>query len=172
MMAKLKSISRESAQTYRIVLEEEEGGSRTFLFDVEEGDIKVVKWRDDFAEYMRQNLGPASRLFESILVFHLVSGVRVPDDLVDSRPAHHRKQMTATLKSITRQRALAYKVVLEDASGAVREFVFDIHEGEIQVVSCRDDFAAYMKMNLGPASSLFAAILAFHRVSALNVVDD
>lgn len=79
-MAKLKSISRESAQTYRIVLEEEEGGSRTFLFDVEEGDIKVVKWRDDFAEYMRQNLGPASRLFESILVFHLVSGVRVPDD--------------------------------------------------------------------------------------------
>ena len=67
------------------------------------------------------------------------------------------------LKAIVREAENTYRVELEGPDGVVRSFIFDVHEGEIQVVSWRRDFAAYMEQNLGPAAPVFEAVLSFHR---------
>jgi hypothetical protein len=79
MIVSLKSIEHEGADLYRIVLEEENRTVRTFTLGVEEGDIQCVTWQNDFAEYMNQNLGPASKLFEAVLAFHRARNPCVPD---------------------------------------------------------------------------------------------
>ena len=69
MTASLKSIVRERARSYQVAIEEVNGTNRAFTFDVVEGDIQCVVWKDDFTEYMGGNLGPASNLFEAVLTF-------------------------------------------------------------------------------------------------------
>jgi len=67
------------------------------------------------------------------------------------------------LKAIRREDGSVYRVELEGSDGTVRSFIFDVHEGDIQVVSWRPDFASYMEQNLGPAAPVFEAVLSFHR---------
>lgn len=70
MIVHLKSIAHVGADSFRIELEKANRTVRTFIFNVEEGDIQCVTWQSDFAEYMNQNLGRASTLFEAVLAFH------------------------------------------------------------------------------------------------------
>jgi hypothetical protein len=79
MIVYLKSIAYEGTDSFRIVLEEANRTVRTFILNVEEGDIQCVTWQSDFAEYMNQNLGPASSLFEAVLAFHRARCPCVPD---------------------------------------------------------------------------------------------
>ncbi len=79
MIITLKSITREGAQSYRVLLEEADHTTRVFTLTVEEGSIQVVTWQDDFATYMDKNLGPVSSLLEAVLAFHRGQNVEVPD---------------------------------------------------------------------------------------------
>ncbi len=51
------------------------GVMKCFLFEVEDGEIQVVKWSDEFAKYMDNNLGPAEPILEAILTFHQAQNV-------------------------------------------------------------------------------------------------
>jgi hypothetical protein len=77
MIALLKSITRRAAGSYQVVLEDA-NGARVFTLTVEADDIQCVTWQDDFAEYMSQNLAPASTLFEAVMAFHRAEGLSVP----------------------------------------------------------------------------------------------
>jgi len=78
MSTTLASISCTAPNVYEVVLEMRQGGTALFEFEVESGDIEVVKWSPQFAAYMQQNLGPASPLLEAILQFHRARRVEFP----------------------------------------------------------------------------------------------
>ena len=78
MNTKLASIICRASSLYDVVLETPGIGTTVFTFEVESGDIEVVKWSSQFAAYMQQNLGPASPLLEAILQFHRARRVAFP----------------------------------------------------------------------------------------------
>jgi hypothetical protein len=74
MNVSLKSITRECARTYRIVLEGENHGSREFTLLVEEGEIPVLKMGADFDEYMSQSFGQVKPVLKAVMTFHQAQG--------------------------------------------------------------------------------------------------
>lgn len=79
MIAVLKSITDTGERSYQVVLEHENRTRRVFTLTVEPGEIQCVTWRDDFAEYMSQNMASASTLFEAVLAFHRARRMSVPE---------------------------------------------------------------------------------------------
>lgn len=78
MKMSLVSVTRQAPLSYSVVLEEAGGQRRVFELGIQEGDITVVTWGDDFAAYLGQNLGAAAPLFELILAAHRLQGVDFP----------------------------------------------------------------------------------------------
>lgn len=78
MIGRTVSIARGASGSYLVSLETRGGAIKTFAFDVQEGDIQVVTWHDDFASYMDYNLGPAAALFEAVLAFHRAQNLELP----------------------------------------------------------------------------------------------
>jgi hypothetical protein len=80
--------------------------------------------------------------------------------------------MNARISSITREALQSYRVSLESTNGAsLKSFLFKVQQGEIDVVTSPDDFVLYMAYNLGPASALLEAVLAFHYAQNLTLPD-
>jgi hypothetical protein len=79
MTSKLISITCTGPNQYELQLEALDTHRRSvFTFDVEPGDIEVVRWSPEFAAYMQQNLGPASPLLDLVLKFHGARKVGLP----------------------------------------------------------------------------------------------
>jgi hypothetical protein len=78
MKARISSIAREAHCSYRVAIENINGESRSFLFEVQNGEIDLVTYQDDFVLYMSYNLGPAAPLFEAVLKFHYAQNLELP----------------------------------------------------------------------------------------------
>jgi hypothetical protein len=79
MSARISSIIREAPRSYRVSLETNNGNSlRSFIFEVQEGEIDVVTYHDDFVLYMSHNLAPAAPLLEAVLGFHRAQNMELP----------------------------------------------------------------------------------------------
>jgi hypothetical protein len=52
--------------------------AREFVLVVSGGDIRVVSWSDDFAQFMGHNMGPAKSLMEAILALDRSQGLELP----------------------------------------------------------------------------------------------
>jgi hypothetical protein len=75
----LREIRQSESGVYDVGLAEAENEQpRRFRFQVEEGDIQVLTWTNEFAEYMNHNLGPVKRLLEAILAFHRAQKISIP----------------------------------------------------------------------------------------------
>jgi hypothetical protein len=78
--------------------------------------------------------------------------------------------MSTTVSAIRKLAIGSYEVELcSESEDEKLSFVFEVEGDEIQVVKSPDDFAEYMNLRLGEASTLFAAILAFHRAQELKM---
>jgi hypothetical protein len=79
MTRRIRSVMTESEGRYRVRLDDGDRGEPTsFLFEIEEGEIQLVKWEPEFASYMNQNVGLAAPLFEAVLAFHRAQHLRLP----------------------------------------------------------------------------------------------
>ena len=79
-MMTLKTISRLEVASYAIILEDvQNGNEKTFVMKVDDGDIPVVVWHEDFAAFMRMNIGPAAPVLEAVLTFHLAQRAHLPE---------------------------------------------------------------------------------------------
>jgi hypothetical protein len=79
MSDRLEAIACEGAGVYRVRLKPIDGTAATsFVFEVDEGDIPVVKWGSDFDAYMDRNAGRAAPLFEVVLAFHRARSLTWP----------------------------------------------------------------------------------------------
>lgn len=67
-----------SAGEYQITLASSDGSERSFLLRVDDGDIQVVTWQDDFFEFMNQNVSSAQLLFETVLAAHRAIAKALP----------------------------------------------------------------------------------------------
>jgi hypothetical protein len=77
--------------------------------------------------------------------------------------------MTTRLKLIRQVEVGRYRVELETSDSASTSFfMFSVEEGDIQVVKSPPDFVEHMKYQMGPASPLMEAVLAFHRAQSLE----
>lgn len=72
--------------------------------------------------------------------------------------------MNARLESIVRNSDHEYSVSLAlTGQQATETFTFRVGEDDLQLVSCDDAFASYFGMAMQHATSIYAAVLAFHR---------
>jgi hypothetical protein len=76
------------------------------------------------------------------------------------------------VESIKRLDLGRYEAQLESIEGNQRyAFVFSVDSTTdgIDVVQSPPEFAAFMKLNMGPAAPLFAAVLKFHHAQNLSL---
>jgi hypothetical protein len=72
--------------------------------------------------------------------------------------------MTSRINKIAREAHGVYRVALESTTGcAIGEFVFTVRLDDLEVVTWDKEFDTYIGPHPWPLTTLFNAIVAFHR---------